>query len=371
MMSGWSGNCVLLARLKDAKLFEKCVAAFVAYHAKKENKDFEIMQQDMNGRTYTLLMIPQMAMMQINPTWTVDGDWLIAGNNMMQVNTALLAATQPSQTDSIRNTAGFKAVTKKLSVKPVYFRYSDQAAQMNESLRIVQQFWPVVAMGLQKQMNMNLPMMLPPQENIVKHLGPAVEYWWFDSDGLRYHGEGAILMGNSQMIAATAIGVGVAMPAFSKARESARRQVSLANLRQIGIACMMYTNDHSGKLPEKLEELIATKYLKDSKILASPNKPKAFSDSPDFHYVPGAIPLSKIKKPAEFILAYENTAYQKEGTNVLFADGHVSWMKPEEFRKALEATYKELGKPVPAVRFKDETIPSSAPASLPTGNSHF
>jgi len=219
MMGGLSRDGVLLARLKDAKLFEKCVATFVAYHAKKENKDFEIMQQELNGRTYTLLMIPQMAMMQINPTWTIEGDWLIAGNNMMQVNAALHAATQPPQIDSIRNTAGFKGVTKKLSVKPVYFRYGDQAAQMKDYLRIVQQFWPVVVMGLQKQVNMNLPMMLPPQENIVKHLGPSVEYWWFDSDGLRYHGEGAVISGSAQIMAGAAIGAGLIMPAIKSKNE--------------------------------------------------------------------------------------------------------------------------------------------------------
>jgi prepilin-type processing-associated H-X9-DG protein len=367
-MAGLSADGVLLAKLKDPKLFTSTVIAFTDYVAKKQIKEFEIMQQEVNGRTYTVVMVPQLAMMQISPTWTVEGDWVIAGTNMMQVNAALHAATQPAQGGTIRDTEGFKAMTQSLPSDLVCFRYSDQAAQMKDFLQTAQQFWPVVVMGLQKQANVNLPMMLPSQENIVKHLGPAAEYWWFDSEGLRYHGQGAMLTANAQMVAGAAFGVGVALPAFNKARESAKRQVSLSNLRQIGLACLMYANDHDGKLPEKLDELISTKYLKDNKVLVSPIRPKLFSGAPDYHYVSGAIQLSKIKEPAEFILVYENPAYQKEGTNVLFADGHVVWMPPAEFRKSLEATYRELGKPVPSVLFQGENVPTSTPATSPAGD---
>jgi prepilin-type processing-associated H-X9-DG protein len=54
------------------------------------------------------------------------------------------------------------------------------------------------------------------------------------------------------------------------------------------------------------------------------------------------------------IVLYENPEYQSEGTNVAYCDGHVEWKKPEEFIKALRATYEKLGKPMPTVEFKKE-----------------
>jgi prepilin-type N-terminal cleavage/methylation domain-containing protein len=48
------------------------------------------------------------------------------------------------------------------------------------------------------------------------------------------------------------IGILAAMlfPAFSQARESARRAVCLSNLRQVGMALQMYTMDHNERLPD-------------------------------------------------------------------------------------------------------------------------
>jgi len=42
---------------------------------------------------------------------------------------------------------------------------------------------------------------------------------------------------------------GILMPVFSQAREAARKVDCLSNLRQLGIAAMMYAEDHGGRLP--------------------------------------------------------------------------------------------------------------------------
>ncbi len=53
------------------------------------------------------------------------------------------------------------------------------------------------------------------------------------------------------------------------------------------------------------------------------------------------------------IVAYENPAFLSEGTNVLFLDCHVEWMKPDDFLRELKATYERLGKEMPEVKFKE------------------
>lgn len=47
-----------------------------------------------------------------------------------------------------------------------------------------------------------------------------------------------------------AVLIGILLPSLSKAKEAANRSVCASNLRQIGVAIVMYANDHRGDLPE-------------------------------------------------------------------------------------------------------------------------
>ena len=51
------------------------------------------------------------------------------------------------------------------------------------------------------------------------------------------------------VIGIIAILVAILMPALSRAKESARRVQCLSNLRQLGMAVMMYTQDNKGRFP--------------------------------------------------------------------------------------------------------------------------
>jgi type II secretory pathway pseudopilin PulG len=51
------------------------------------------------------------------------------------------------------------------------------------------------------------------------------------------------------VIGIIAIMIAILMPALSRARESARRVQCLSNLRQLGMAVTMYTQDHKGRFP--------------------------------------------------------------------------------------------------------------------------
>ncbi len=45
---------------------------------------------------------------------------------------------------------------------------------------------------------------------------------------------------------------------------------------------------------------------------------------------------------AEIVIAYDQAALEQgDGTNVLFADGHVDWLSPEALKKSLEDSKKK------------------------------
>jgi prepilin-type processing-associated H-X9-DG protein len=360
LMGPISANGVFMAKLKDAAMFEQTMKGIEAFIKKEAGGQVQFSRREIDGRTYYFLMVPQLAMAQVTPTLMVAGDWLIVGTSLQQVNAALTATTQPAEGGSIRQTAGFKAVTKTLPKNAICFRYTDQAAKAKQTMLTLQQVWPMVVMGLsQREKKINLPMMLPPAEDIARHLGPAAEYWWFDAEGVRFYGEGAMVMGNLQMAAVVGAGVGIMTPAFGMARGKAMQTASASNLKQIYWGLYEYSADADGEFPDDLKVLVEKEFVS-PELLESPLKPKNFKE-PSYIYIPG---LSVDADP-RFIVMYENPAYLRDGTNAAFGDGHVEWIKPKEFREALKITYEALGKPVPEVRFKCENGATSTPSTQP------
>ena len=122
----------------------------------------------------------------------------------------------------------------------------------------------------------------------------------------------------------------------------------MSNLKQLGLAVIMYADDHDGKLPDSLEQ--AKQYYGNSKVLESPLKPKDFA-GPSYIYVSGH--STKADSPYRQIVIYENPAYCQDTINALFLDGHVERMQKDRFLEMLEATYKQLGREMPEIKFKN------------------
>ena len=69
-----------------------------------------------------------------------------------------------------------------------------------------------------------------------------------------------------------AMAAGMAMPVFNKVSEKGKATKSLAQAKQIGLACKMYAADNDGKFPPTLDALVPT-YLADNKLFVSPFAP--------------------------------------------------------------------------------------------------
>ena len=135
------------------------------------------------------------------------------------------------------------------------------------------------------------------------------------------------------VIATIAILASVAVPAFNRVFESAKAAKDMSNLRQIGAATQMYTNDNNGVFPgsatltwmSQLEQ--NQKYLSSWRVLESPFDKRTPSESGgaatavsygiNANVLPGNVPISadKITKPVTFIVF---APAQSSGTTVSF-----------------------------------------------------
>ncbi|UCH36842.1 MAG: DUF1559 domain-containing protein [Armatimonadota bacterium] len=183
------------------------------------------------------------------------------------------------------------------------------------------------------------------------------------------------------VIAIIAILAAMLFPVFAAAREKARTVVCQSNLRQLGLAFAMYCSDwDEGYPPVYMWKSRLQPYIKTELINRCPSRP----DLPWFYghgYNIGCpsegvegFPLKymdQIANPSAKILIAEwdrcnagppcgptglfaggATSYwavcrvHNGGSNVLFADGHVKWMRPEQYHSTTDHI-DEVGNPMP------------------------
>jgi prepilin-type processing-associated H-X9-DG protein len=337
------GGFVLIANLKDAKLWEETMAGLEKFVSEKSPTMVQFSSQVQNGKTLHTWAIIPLAVAQIMPTWAISGDKVIIASNPATCNMAIEQAD--SGKNSIRSTEGFAKVTAKLPDNLLALKYGDSKVQFTQMMTGLQQFWPLLTLGAANA-GVKLPIILPSLTQISEKMGPSCQYCWYDNEGIRSYYRGVGVEQSIGAVAGAAVGIGVAMPAMAKARNQAQRIVSMNNLKRIGLASLMYANDHNDIFPANFEQMKSN--IDDPKILNSPLKPKDFT-GPSYIYVAG----QNMSMDPGNILAYENPAYCRDGLYVLFLDGHVEWMRPDQFIKELKATYQRLGKEMPEIKFKD------------------
>jgi prepilin-type processing-associated H-X9-DG protein len=130
----------------------------------------------------------------------------------------------------------------------------------------------------------------------------------------------------------------VLVPGGISEGKCARRAACRSNLMHLGVPLHMYSTDHGERFPDRLSELYPD-YAKHLSLFVCPSTGDKIS-SPDeidrntsYGYVTG---LTSEDYP-DRVLAYDkpgNHGYQF-GSNVLFVDGHVRWMREEGLEKTL------------------------------------
>ena len=135
----------------------------------------------------------------------------------------------------------------------------------------------------------------------------------------------------------------VLLPALSRAREQANRIRCASNLRQIGMAAMMYANENKGQYPPDFQTLLRTQDLT-SDVFVCPStthtraqgadakqQAQNLTAGPHLSYIYAGRDLTA-RSPLNAIVAYEvgdnhdRGRGPNAGANVLFIDGRVEYV---------------------------------------------
>lgn len=142
--------------------------------------------------------------------------------------------------------------------------------------------------------------------------------------------------------------IAVVLPDLCRPRETANRVKCASNLKQLGSALLVYANAHDGHYPDTLEQLVLADMdlTKDVFVCPSSNDEAAdastpaeiaasFSKSHRLSYLYFAKGLTTSARDDTPLMAEPLDNHDRDGVNILFADGHVDFCQKQSAQKIL------------------------------------
>lgn len=339
---------VLAGEVKDAALvgaFMDRVTEMLGGLAAGGNVRITHKKLERDGRTVHYALIGGLPA-PIAPSWTFVGDRVLIGLFPQTLLAAAAQADPKTRKESLLDHPDVREARAKLpkSASAMMYVDSSSGARTVHALRQLA-FTLAASMSVGTADEFDLARLGPAPQEIAK-VRSMLAVQSSEPDGLYYEARNvdpaAFFMMPDTGVATAAMGVSILLPSLSRAREMAKRSVSASNLRQIGMAMHVYASDNSDKLPMGFDPLVQGGMIT-REVLNSPlDEPGSISY---VWIVPERWTLEQLSKnnPAGTAVAYERVT-SDEGTNVLFVDGHVEFVRMPRLVEVMRQTYKLFGR---------------------------
>ena len=300
----------------------------------------------------------------LRPSWTIDNGVLYVGLFPQVVSAAVANAKAPGRKSILENDS-FIAVRKRLGndIKPTCISYVD----LPKTAPGIYPAWLFISgyAGFADLFGAPGPaMLIPPLNDLLAQLAPAGSISWVDDKG--WHASGISPFPGAQLLASdpsmnlgsTALVTSIMLPALNKSRETAKRVQCASNMRQIGMACLLYANENKGKYPPDLGTLLKTQDITVDAFVcpssgntvpgdlkgANVDVQAAWVNASSSYTYLGAGLINSL--PAQTVVLYEKkTDHDEAGMNLLYGDGHVEWKQmpqaEQEIAKSAAAASKK------------------------------
>jgi prepilin-type processing-associated H-X9-DG protein len=335
---------VVVNRLKDpakAEAASRKLTTFandaIAKQMHDPNAHITFKQTKVDGVTVDYLAIPF-----VTPSWVIKDGNLYVGLYPQVV--AQAASHSANGGKSLLDNPSFVELRKRLGgQKAVSIQFYD----LPKSAPTSYQVWLLLSSFAKfgDVFGVDTPAtLLPPLGTLAQHLGVAGGVTWVDDAG--WHYRSIVPFPGSTTLASEAAGLmdlqttpvllSIMLPSLSRAREQANRIKSAANLRQIGMAAMLYANAHKGKLPDELSQTL--EFDLSPQVFVNPRTSTSLpgglegeavkrwvNESSDYVYAGKGMKLTTVRDAADTVLAFEKPEGLSDGLNFLYVDGHVDF----------------------------------------------
>lgn len=319
----------------------------------------EFKRAQVNGAT-----LHHFAMPFVSPSWAIKDGNLYLGLYPQVVEAAIEQGSAKGK--SILDNEDYQAVQKRLGNQQAsgmtFENLPKTAPDGYQNVMMMSRLY----LGFADMFGADTPaMLLPPLRKIMPHLSPAGSVDWSDAAGWHSKGispfPGSDMLtpggGGQAMAGQEALLISILLPSLNKARETANRVKCAANMKQIGLAMMLYSNENKGNYPPDLGTLFLTEDVAPNVFVCPTSKdnlavpPSPAPGTPDYEKWRNDVAavinrdsdyvyLGKGKNAtagADVIVLHEKpNAHNGLGMNLLFGDGHVEFMRMQDALQMIE-----------------------------------
>jgi len=284
------------------------------------------------------------------PAWAIQDGYLYVG--LFPQSVASAARYAKSGGPSILKNEAFLAMRQNLNGKNASGISFNDLPQLAGTSSGYATMLVIARLGLGLSDIMGVPApepIVPPLDVLKQHLSPCGSVSWSDEKGLHTRSitpfPGASFLSEQGLLTAggiptTGLMVSILLPSLNRARETANRVKCASNMRQIGQAILLYSNENRGKYPDDLGMLITTQDI-GVEVFTCPSgnvTPPAKRDDLDAMtawvnenspYVYRGKGMTSSELPDTVVLYEKAEDHDEDGMNMLLGDGHVEFVQME------------------------------------------